>query len=305
VKIPIRRARLNPLRFACIACILLLAARTGAQPQNARAGVVIEIFSGVNIDDAQAAAQLWIDAMLRRTGGRYMATLVLFDTVEQVIEAVRRAEIEVVVLPAMDFLRIRDQVALEPRSVGTFADGTIMQEFVLLARRSEDVEKLADLRGKKLLANRLDWQTARLWLEVLLRREDLPDSGAHFGGIAQVNGAARQVLPVFFGQADACIVTARRFATLIELNPQLERELTVVARSPAFLLYMGCLVQGLGEDFFRDYIEIAQGLHRDISGRQLLTLFGLERTVPFKAEYLENLKELVAEYERLTGETEK
>jgi len=290
--------------LTCIASLLLLAAWTGAQPgpTKARAGVVMEIFSGVNIDDARAAAQLWADEMLRRTGGRYMGALVVFDNVEQMIQAVRRTEVEVVILPAMDFLRVREQVSLEPRSVGIFSDSTTMQEFVLLVRRGEDVERLADLRGKKLLVNRLDWQMARLWLEVLLRREDLPDSGVHFGKIAQVEGASQQVLPVFFGQADACIVTARRFATLIELNPQLERELTVVARSPAYLLYLGCLVRGLGEEFGRDYVDIAQSLHRDRSGRQLVTLFGLERIVPFEAEYLKSLEELMAEYELLTGE---
>jgi ABC-type phosphate/phosphonate transport system substrate-binding protein len=295
---------MRPLDFACVACILLLVARVGAQsepvPRNVRIGTIVEVYSGENISDVQAAMQLWINTLARKAGDRYKGMAVMFKTVEEALEVARRGELEAVNLSAIDFLQAGEQAALEPMMVGVFADGTTMQEFVLLVRNDGGIGKLADLQGKKLLVNRLDWQIARLWLEVLLCREGLPDSGVHLGKIASVEGASKQVLPVFFGQVDACIVTATGFATLAELNPQLGRELTVVARSPALLLYLGCLVPGLDEELCRDFMDMAQSLHRDSSGRQLLALFGLERTVPFKMEYLESLKELVAEYAWLT-----
>ena len=292
------------LSFVCIACILLLAVHVGAQPEpdTVRVGTIVEIYSGVNVSDARAAMQLWIAALVRGTEGRYTGISVVFESMEQAIEAIRRGELEGVNLSSIDFLRTRELMALEPATVGMFAGGQVMQEFVLLVRGGEGSGGLADLQGKELLVNRLDWKVARLWLEVLLHREGLPESRVHFGQIAQVEGASNQVLRVFFGQADACIVTARRLATLAELNPQLERELTVVVRSPALLPYLHCMVPGLGEERRRDFMNMAQSLHRDHSGRQMLTLFGLERTAPFRAEYLQSMEELVAEYEELTGE---
>jgi len=292
------------LGFACVACILLLVAQAGAQPEpdTVRVGTIVEIYSSVNVSDARAAMQLWIAALVRGTGGRYAGISVVFETVEQAIESIRRGELEGVNLSSIDFLRAREQMALEPATVGMFADGQVMQEFVLLMRGGAGSGGLAHLQGKELLVNRLDWKVARLWLEVLLGRGGLPDSRNYFGEIFQVKGASKQVMQVFFGQADACIVTARGFATLAELNPQLERELTVVVRSPALLPYLHCMAPGLDEEMRRDFMNMAQSLHRDHSGRQMLTLFGLERTAPFKSEYLESLQELVAEYELLTGE---
>ena len=284
--------------------VVVAGVQSGAEPRRVRVGTVTEIYPGVNAADARAAMQLWIDALLGKTGGRYVGVSVVFDSIEGPIQAVLKGELEVVNLSSVDFLRARPQVALEPMAVGMFADGEVKQEFLLVTRRNGGLQRLADLRGKRLLVNPLDWRVARLWLEVLLHQEGLLGSGVHLGEIVRAEGLSKQVLPVFFGQADACIVTARGLATLAELNPQLARQLAVLARSPAYLAYLTCLAPGLDEELHRDFMDMALNLHRDSAGRQMLTLFGLERTVSFKPEYLENLEELVAEYEQLVDRRE-
>jgi len=280
-------------------------AQSGAEARVVHMGTVTNIYPGVNAADAGAAMQMWIEALVKKTGGRYVGVSVVFDSIEGAIRAVLKGELEGVNLSSVDFLRARRQMALQPMVVGMFADGEVQQEFLLLTRRDGRLQTLADLQGKKLLVNQLDWRVARLWLEVGLHQEGLPEGGAHFGEIALAERISSQVLPVFFGQADACIVTARGFATLTELNPQLARELGVLARSPAYLAYLTCLVPGLGEELYRDFMDMALNLHRNPDGRQMLHLFGLERTVSFKPEYLESLEELVAEYERLLDRREK
>jgi ABC-type phosphate/phosphonate transport system substrate-binding protein len=289
-----------------IACVVLSAMGASGQsvPEGrpVRLGMIAEIYAGVNAHDARVAMQLWIDALLRQTEGGYQGSSVVFPDVGQAIAAMRQGELEGLNLASVDYLWARNQIDLEPNSVGIFANGQILQAFVLLVRRDTGPPTLADLRGGKLRVNELDWQTARLWLEVVLKREGLPDSHTHFGEIRPVKGTSQQVLPVFFGQADACIVTVRGFATLTELNPQLAHALTPLARSPAYLLYLMCLAPGLDEALRQAFVDMGLGLHRDPTGRQMLTLFGLERVGRFRPEYLDSLEELVTEYERLTGE---
>lgn len=293
------------LAIAQVACVLL-AIRAGGQPapenRLVRMGTMSETYARMNAGDAQVAMQLWIDTIVRKIGGQYTGVSVVFKDVAQAVEAVRKGELEVVNLPSVDFLQARAQVDLEPVAVGVFADGRAAQEFLLLTRRDTGAQTLADLRGGKLLVNRLDWRTARLWVDIRLNEAGQPNSRAHFGEIRQVDGTSKQVLPVFFGQADACIVTVRGLATLAELNPQLARQLMPLARSPEYLLYLVTLVPGLDEEVRRDFMDMALDLHRDPTGRQMLTLFGLERIRRFKAEDLDSLEELAAEYERLTGE---
>lgn len=298
-------ASLRAVGLTGCAGLLLFAPRAGAQtlttPGVFRSATVLDVYSSLNISDARAAMDLWVDALTRDAGGRYRATSLLFETAEQAVAAARDGEIEGLSLSTTDYLLAREQVALEPAAVGMFAGGQVLEEFALLVRGDGDIGGLADLQGKKLLVNHLDWRVARLWLEVLLRREGMRGIDLHFGEVIPGKGPANQVLPVFFGQADACIVTARSLATQGELNPQLERELMVVARSPAFLLYLTCLVEGVDEELRRTFLDFCQKVHEDQAGRQILALFGVERIGLYRPEYLESVEQLMADYEALRG----
>jgi hypothetical protein len=104
------------------------------------------------------------------------------------------------------------------------------ERYVLLVHRNGSI---AALRGRKLLL----YYNARMclapsWLGMLLANSSpgLPETV--FVGMTRIANVSRAVLQVFFRQAEACVVTSSGFEIASELNPQLQKELRVLASSP-------------------------------------------------------------------------
>ena len=99
------------------------------------------------------------------------------------------------------------------------------------------------------------------------------------------------VLPVFFGQADACVVDASSFQVMCELNPQIGKILEVERHSQPYLETVICIHDRF-ERNRETLIEGLRGLHEEANGRQILLVFKIARLVPFYVDAVESVREL-------------
>ncbi len=76
----------------------------------------------------------------------------------------------------------------------------------------------------------------QMWLDTFLVKQGLTRSKYFFTNIKEVDKVSQAVLPVFFKQADACLVSRSGFETMVELNPQIGEQLAIQATSPGFIL---------------------------------------------------------------------
>jgi phosphonate transport system substrate-binding protein len=109
------------------------------------------------------------------------------------------------------------------------------------------------------------------------------------------------VLPVFFRQADACLVTRLGYATMCELNPQLAKQLRILAESPKLLTSFLAFHKDCPPETRRKFRAAVTELHKSVVGRQALMLFGSTRLVPVDISALRTSLELLHAYERLPG----
>jgi ABC-type phosphate/phosphonate transport system substrate-binding protein len=79
------------------------------------------------------------------------------------------------------------------------------------------------------------------------------------------------------------------------LNPQIGRQLTVIAESPFLSDGVTCLLPTASENMRRAVEKAIMKLNESAKGRQLFTIFQTSGTVPFKQAYLEGLEELLKE----------
>jgi hypothetical protein len=107
------------------------------------------------------------------------------------------------------------------------------------------------------------------------------------------------VLPVFFHQSDACLMPRWSYDTMVELNPQVKEQTTIMAFSP--LLARGGLfmVKGLPPDK-REMIPATLRVWQTARAKQLMTLFHTEVVTPFKPAYIQTMVNLYEEHARLT-----
>jgi ABC-type phosphate/phosphonate transport system substrate-binding protein len=271
------------------------------RPLVVRFGMSSEIFFDVSPKDAQVALEVWAKRIVAGARRPVEASGRVLNDVDALAGAVVRNEVDVVALPTMDYLRLRDQVPIVPALVGSHRNGP-QDEHTLLVRRDTGLAGLKALAGTRLLiqSGALGVMTQG-WLDILLAKQGYPEASRFFGSIKGVGKASQAVLPVFFRQVDAAVVTRASYATLLEMNPQVGRELVSIAESPKLLMSVMCFQRKAEEEVRRVVADSAADLENSAAGRQVLLLFKVAKVIPFEPAFLEGVAALYRDHRALRG----
>jgi hypothetical protein len=131
------------------------------------------------------------------------------------------------------------------------------------------------------------------------------DSKSFLGSIKTTRKSSQAVLPVFFRQAEGCIVTWNAYDTIVELNPQVGKELVPIASSPLVITSIGVLRDDYEERFGAFVTGELIRLHMDPQGKQILLLFQKGRLVSCRNEYLSSVAAMLKEHADLRMKTAK
>lgn len=293
--------------IAALGLILLVpgaAARSAPDVRTVRfanTGALLQPFAEVDPPAMRAAIETW--------GTRYMQTgsyalrwkyEVLHD-VKSTLAALRTGTADVVVLSAINYVKYRQELNARPLCSPVFG-GALTETYVLVVRKASGIRTLAQLAGRSLVTRRGFYgEVARMWLDTQLMSRGLAASARFFSGITDGSRASQAVLPVFFGKIDACVVPLSSLRTMMELNPQLGRDLCIVASSPPYLVGVICLRLDC-DPRTRDEMRTALvNMDRNVEGRHILTLFRCDRLVPFVPASLEGVTRLVRDHRTLVN----
>jgi ABC-type phosphate/phosphonate transport system substrate-binding protein len=259
------------------------------------------ILFDVDIKDAKVAMELWANELSKINKLPLKTRSIIIHDLPSLVKALKNKQIDVIGLPSLDYLKIKDEVDLIP-ALGTILGGKHGEEYVLITR----TDKAPPMSLKELKNNKLVFQRDRfvgnvplMWLDTLLLKRGLPVSKHFFADIKTVNKVSRAVLPVFFKQMDACLVTRRGFDTMVELNPQLGEQLKILDASPIFVLGVVVFRKDFNEDYRNKIIKTAIDFRKLPSGKQILTLFKVDDFFPFHNSDLDTLLGLLEEYKHL------
>lgn len=286
--------------------LTLLAGSAAAGPKSTadeefRVGFTTGIFPDVDPQDAQVAMQLWTRQLASSVGLTTKAKTLIFTRTEDLLAAVNRGEMTIVSLSAMEYLRIRSTAAMTPALISQNSIGS-KRRFLLITRRDSRVRTIRDLRGKTLtLPSRKKYSAGHIWLDVLLLKSGLPDAQIFCGQTSEATIASQAIMGVFFKRSDAAVVSRSALETSIALNPQLGQQLQVLTESPPLLGDLSCITNAVSPARRRAIEQAAVRLHETTTGKQLFTLFQMDRVIPFHPEHLTELEMLLKERERLAG----
>jgi ABC-type phosphate/phosphonate transport system substrate-binding protein len=262
------------------------------------------VFPDVDHRDARIAMELWARELSRKAGIP-QAQVTLFTSPGEIQGMVRRGDIHLVTLPPMDYLAWRHELTIAPAYVAANKSGRKM-EYLLVVRRDSGLTTVRDLRGKTLaVPPAAKDQTSSLWLAVLLLREGVRIADGFFGKQAETAKPSQAILGVFFRQYHAAIVNRGSLETCTAVNPQLGKDLTVLAVSKSLIGEITCLPVTVGKRLREAMDTAALTLHETPVGRQMTTLFHIDRVVMFTPSYLAGLEDLLREKERLMSSRSK
>ena len=288
-------------------CLLLLAWLPIPAQAPARPSLLFQIgfsrasFLELNPRDVESSFKVLVETIARKHGYETKAELHIYDTSADFEAAMKRGEIKLAAIGAWEYSGMDISASMEPAFVHVEQDRP-MKEYLLLTRRDSGLNTVHDLKGKDVvLLESTICLLASPWLDVLLAEENLGPRESFFRKVEVVRKSTAAVLPVFFGNRQACVVDRIGFQVLAEMNPQVGATLQTVASSPPYVSSILCLSRkGWPSEQYREDLHAAlRDLHLEPEGRQILMLFKIDRLEPFKESYLGSLKELRTKYKRV------
>jgi phosphonate transport system substrate-binding protein len=291
---------------AFLACAVLFIAadpgKTGAADTQDPAfslmiGYMASVFVDVDMDDARVVTKLWSDLVVRKKSGKAETTI--YQDLSVLERDLKAGKVDMAILVANEFMELRNRAPLEAIMVSS-REKEFYEELYLLVRKDSGIRSVKDLRNKTFILQKGQYAVVhKIWLETLLMKEGDHDARQFFSAVKDARKPSQAVMPVFFRQADACIITRNGFDVMAEMNPQLRNELLILARSPKIASGVIALRKDYREDRKETVRELLSTLHEDTQGKQLLTLFRMSKLVPFRQEYMTSMEAFLREHRDL------
>lgn len=265
-----------------------------------RLAISESLVTDVNLNDARAAMSIWIKIMSQELSIVVEISPKVFESGPEILRRARQGQLDAVALNIIEYRQIAE--VLDPTQIVAMANEAAMERYVLLAKRSSGIQRLADLRGRRMCALKgARMCVADAWLATLLDAGSLGPVEEWFRSLTTDTKVSRVILPVFFGQADACLASKRGFDTMCDLNPQVARDLTTLAASPPLVPTFYAFhrnYQGRDRDRFA---RVYSNMGNSAAGRQLATLFQFDTLIPRDVSCLASALRILDAAERIQG----
>jgi phosphonate transport system substrate-binding protein len=258
-------------------------------------GYSAQVFYNVDPRDAIGLTKVWVHLADRKLNNTRETEVVYFKDLHAAEKALANNEVDILVMIPEEFIYLRVKIPLAP-ILSTDYGRHFYDEMLLLVREDSSIKRIEQLRGKNLrIESGQKGTTPILWLDSYLAARTLSNAQKFFGSISAYPKITQVIMPVFFSQTDACLASRSSYETMVELNPQLGRQLHILERSPGFTTGIIAVRKDFRNPARDAMVEILKEMHTDPKGKQLLTLFRINRLVPFMPEHLASLEKLISE----------
>jgi hypothetical protein len=264
---------------------------------------ILNTLHGVNIDDARVALEMNLNRQSTVGLQHVEPKLEIVPNVATAANLIGQRHLHGIYISGIDYILLREMVATNPLYVASALSASPVESYIVLTAKEMDWKKLSGMARRRLMVEHYaQWDIGRIWLETELNQMQLPKSETFFTAIQAADKPTRLVLPVFFGQAEACLVTEGAYQTMVELNPQLGQKLQILMRSPGVIKSLFCVADDLDPDFVAKTKQRLHAMHLTDDGQQLMMIFRLKRFFPFRPQDLQATERILRRYRTINPE---
>lgn len=208
-------------------------------------------------------------------------------------------KIDLIGLPIHEYFELSSADRFETVLTGISSDSKY-EQFVLLVHEDSGIEDIEDAEGEKVFISSDPLsELMKIWLEVFLHKNGLPNSENFFSSLSAVEKESMAIYSLFFNKRDCALIKKTSFDITGELNPQIKSKLKVISLSPEFILNVVAIKKGYDNKVKQFYINLSTGLHLVPEHKQVLDLFKMKEIVTINEDELLNVKELFKEFRSL------
>ncbi|MBK7104873.1 MAG: PhnD/SsuA/transferrin family substrate-binding protein [Ignavibacteriae bacterium] len=261
-------------------------------------GFSISLFNDVDIRDAEAAIKMWGNELLKNMHSTITPETQIFENSADLVSAINKNQVDLIALPTLDFLEIRNKANIEPNLI-TSINGKHGYDFIVVVRKDKNIKKLQDLKNAIVnIPTKITGNLTKMWLTVFLHEKKI-NIDNFFKEIKEYDKPSQALLPVFFNQADVCVIPSMSYNTMLELNPQLKKELVIIETSPILVNGLMCLNKSIEPDLKKSLLQAASKLGKTPSGKQILNLFKSEDVIIFEEKHIKEIQILNEKYSKI------
>lgn len=251
-----------------------------------------ELFFNTKTEDAIALTKIFTEKIKKQKRIEDEVEIVICKNDEELIEA-SKTNFDFVLSTSVSLVKLLKKGNVKPVLVNQ-TQGSYGYVYYLITRKDKNFNQLSDLQNCKVnILARTDGQTPSLWLDKILRDNRLETKKDFFSEIIIDYKPTNILIPVFFNKVDAAVITKESFNVMCELNPNMQKELNILAVSKT-LLFGVLSFDKRNKDKEREQFiyDILVTMHNDTDGKQFLNLFSLDKIIPYKEEYFTKFMEL-------------
>ncbi len=260
-------------------------------------GVSSRLFQKLDHNEVVASYKVWASTVVKENGLDLDVQVSMLNGLEEIHKGLKNGWLDAINLATDDynFLSIAPDTVFYPlREDGA---GTV---YILLVHTESGIEGVKDLEGLNLVIYEShNMVLARKWLQTEFTRATNGALEERDINITIVDKAADGIFKVFFRQADAAIMNLGTFNLACQLNPQLQKNLKILSRSPKLIpsfFIFNPDYQGKNRQLIEEAIT---GLHNSVAGQQVLTIFQSSRMEKSSTKILDETLSFLSDYKAL------
>ncbi|APG27595.1 hypothetical protein A7E78_06945 [Syntrophotalea acetylenivorans] len=260
-------------------------------------GVSSRLFRKLNHNEVIASYKVWASTVAKERDLDLDVQVSMLNGLEGIQNGLKNGWLDAVNLATDDY----DVLSIDPDTVfyplREDGAGTV---YILLVHTESGIEGVKDLEGLNLVTYEShNMVLARKWLQSEFTRAANGAMQERDIDITTVDKAADGIFKVFFRQADAVIMNLGTFNLACQLNPQLQKKLKIISRSPrlipSFFIFSPDY-QGKNRQLIEEAIT---GLHNSAAGQQVLTIFQSSRMEKSSTKILDETLSFLSDYKAL------
>ncbi len=259
-----------------------------------KVALIRSAFLGSNENDAAAAFKTFARTIGKQKGYDMEITVSTFDDAAELAALPEDKRPHVTILDSWSFLELEKEGWLTPVAATSVSGDEISTPYEILVPAGSPAKTIEDLRGKSInILFMPQTQIGVPWLRSLLKQHNLGTMESFFGSIKIENDPMSAILPVFFGQRDAGLITAGKFELMAELNPQLNKMRTIAISRPLLCGITSVNLRGWDSPATeQDFIDAMLELHLSPAGQQILNLFKTDQIAVYRPQYMDAVRKI-------------
>lgn len=267
-----------------------------------RYGVSKKMLSGFNENDALASIKIWTESLAFHQVEGITPIPHLYEGEKRIGESLKNSEDDCYYITTKEYFSFFMSFDTK-RFIVPVKKNSPYESFLLLVNKNARVGSINELAHSSILIlNNSRTDIGKIWFQTYLYENQLGSVETFFGEIEQVEKLNEAILPVFFQKKGACLVTKEGFMTMVELNPQLAKQLVILAESPPYvpagLFFRKGYVSSAKERLYNDVEKWV----KDPSYKQLAIIFQMDGLKPASSEILDDTLSLLKRSYEITSQ---